>query len=104
MDDLGCFDSILFHTYSLNEEESIERLARSVTFADNFFAVAAAHLVQGGVFTYLTNEIDSLSRAHQRLLFECFSSFRLHLVPLQLPPDVRDAWWADTMAVIEVVK
>lgn len=102
--DLGRFDSIFFHTYALDEDESIDRLTHSVTFADHFFPVAAEHLVEGGVFTYLTNEIDSLSRSHQRLLFDHFSSFRLHIVPLQVPEDVHDAWWADSMAVIEVVK
>ena len=101
---LGRFDAVFSHTYALDEDESIELLARSVTFAEHFFPVAAEHLVDGGVFTYLTNEIDSLSRAHPRLLFEHFSSFRLHVVPLDLPPDVKDAWWADSMAVIEVVK
>jgi guanidinoacetate N-methyltransferase len=102
--DLGLFDSIFFHTYALDEDESVDLLSRSVTFAEHFFPTAAEHLVDGGVFTYLTNEIDSLSRGHQRRLFEYFSSFRLHLVPLELPVDVRDAWWADSMAVIEVVK
>lgn len=101
---LGEFDAIFFHTYALDEDESIDLLARSLTFAAHFFPTAAAHLREGGVFTYLTNEIDSLSRPHQRLLFEHFRSFRLHVVPLAVPPDVRDAWWADSMAVIEVVK
>jgi guanidinoacetate N-methyltransferase len=104
IDALGQFDGIFFHTYALDEDEAIDLLARSVTFADHFFSAAAAHLRPGGVFTYLTNEVDSLSRAHQRLLFERFSSFRLQIVPLQLPSDVKDAWWADSMAVIEVVK
>ena len=103
METLGVFDSIFFHTYALDEEEAAERLS-SVTFADDFFPVAARHLEEGGVLTYLTNEIDSLSRAHQRLLFEHFRSFRLRLVPLEMPDDVRDAWWADSMAVIEVTK
>lgn len=102
--DLGRFDAIFFHTYALDEDESVELLAGSVTFAEHFFPVAAEHLVDGGVFTYLTNEIDSLSRAHQRLLFRHFRSFRLSVVPLDMPEDVRDAWWADSMAVIEVVK
>ncbi len=104
MDGLGRFDAIFFHTYALDEDEAIELVAQSVTFADHFFPTAARHLVEGGVFTYLTNEIDSLSRSHQRLLFEHFRSFRLHVVPLEMPADVQDAWWADSMAVIEVVK
>lgn len=102
--DLGSFDAVFFHTYALDEDEAIEHVARSVTFAEHFFHTAAEHLVDGGVFTYLTNEIDSLSRSHQRLLFEHFRSFRLHVVPLDMPEDVMDAWWADSMAVIEVVK
>ena len=101
---LGDFDAVFFHTYALDEDEAIELVAGSVTFAAHFFPVAAAHLRPGGVFTYLTNEIDSLSRAHQRLLFAHFRSFRLQRVPLTLPPDVRDAWWADSMVVIEAVK
>ena len=61
----------------------------------------AAHLRPGGVFTYLSGEMDSVGRAHQRLLFEHFSSIRVRRVALDLPADVRDTWWADTMAVIE---
>lgn len=102
--DLGRFDSIFFHTYALDEEEAVELLAGSVTFAAHFFPTAREHLVDGGVFTYLTNEIDSLGRGHQRLLLEHFRSFRVEVVPLRLPPDVKDAWWADSMAVVEVVK
>jgi len=101
---LGTFDSVFFHTYALDEDESIELVASSVTFAAHFFPVAAEHLRPGGVFTYLTNEIDTLGRAHQRLLFDHFSSFRLQRVSLALPADVRDAWWADSMVVIEAVK
>ena len=101
--DLDTFDAIFFHTYALDEDEAVDRLS-STTFADDFFPVAAEHLVDGGVLTYLTNEIDSLSRNHQRLLFEHFRSIRLEIVPLDLPHDVRDAWWADSMAVIEVIK
>jgi guanidinoacetate N-methyltransferase len=104
IDDLGRFDSIFYHTYALDEEESIEFFSESVTFAEHFFKHAARHLRTGGVFTYLTNEIDSLSRAHQRLLFENFRSFRVEIVALDLPDDVKDTWWAKSMAVIEVTK
>lgn len=103
MDDLGRFDSIFFHTYALDEDEAVERLS-GVTFADNFFPVAAEHLTAGGVFTYLTSEIDSVGRAHQRLLFEHFREIRMQVVPLQLPVDLKDAWWADTMVAIAAVR
>ncbi|MEM7103988.1 MAG: class I SAM-dependent methyltransferase [Bacteroidota bacterium] len=102
--DLGQFDGIFFHTYPLNEDEYMEYVSGSVTFAQHFFSTAAQHLHKGGVFTYLTNEIDSLSRAHQRALFEHFSSFSLQIIPLKMPQDVKDTWWADKMAVVKAVK
>jgi len=101
---LGDFDAVFFHTYALDEDEAVELLASSVTFAASFFSVAAKHLRPGGVFTYLSNEIDTLGRAHQRLLFDHFRSIRLERVALTLPPNVRDAWWADSMVVVEAVK
>ena len=101
---LGHFDAVFFHTYALDEDEVVDLVAGSITFAAHFFPVAAAHLRTGGVFTYLSNEIDTLSRAHQRLLFEHFSSIRMERVSLSLPPDVRDAWWADGMVVVEAMK
>jgi guanidinoacetate N-methyltransferase len=101
---LGAFDAICFHTYALDEEEAVELLSNSVTFAAGFFPVAAEHLRPGGTFTYLTNEIDSLGREHQRLLLDHFSELRVRRVTLAIPPDVRDAWWADSMIAIAAVK
>jgi guanidinoacetate N-methyltransferase len=98
------YDGIFFHTYPLSEEEYVDQVLKSTTFAEHFFPTAVAHLREGGVFTYMTNEIDSLSRSHQRLLFSYFSSFSLQLVPLALPPDVHDTWWADQMVVVKAVK
>ncbi len=104
LDQLGTYDGILFHTYPLDESEFIDHIVHSITFAEHFFPTASAHLKDGGVFTYLTNEIDSLSRAHQRLIFQHFRTYQLSIVALDLPEDVRDSWWADTMAVIKAVK
>ena len=104
IEELGRFDGIFFHTYPLNEEEYMQYVNSGVTFAGHFFPSAAAHLRPGGVFTYLTNEIDSLSRAHQRLIFQHFSSFRLQVVPLNMPENVQDVWWAPSMAVVKAVK
>lgn len=103
--ELGLFDGIFFHTYPLNEDDLLQQIGKSVTFADHFFEHAAAHLEQGGVFTYLSNEMDSLSRTHQRLLFEHFSRIDLQVVNgLKLPDDVRDAWWFDSMVVVCATK
>ncbi len=105
LDDLGKFDGIFFHTYPLDESEFLEQIAASTTFADHFFSHAARHLVDGGIFTYLSNEIDSLSRTHQRHLFQYFSSIKLSVVEsLSLPDDIRDAWWADSMVVVKAVR
>ena len=104
IDALGLFDGIFFHTYPLNEEEYMKYVAGTVTFAEHFFATAAAHLRPNGAFTYFSNEIDSLSRAHQRALFQHFSSFSLQTVRLDLPADVKDTWWANSMVVIKAVK
>ena len=53
----------------------------------------------------MTNEVDSLSRAHQRLLFEYFSSFRLERVDdLNVPADSVDQLWGDSMIVIQAIK
>jgi guanidinoacetate N-methyltransferase len=104
-DQLGLVDGILFHTYPLNQEEYMEFVARSVTFAEHFFPTAAAHLKPGGIFTYFTAEIDSFSRAHQRALFRFFKEFTLRVVrDLPLPEDVRDSWWIDSMVVVKAVK
>lgn len=102
---LGLFDGIFFHTYPLNEEDFIEQIAGSTTFAEHFFPHAAAHLKQGGCFTYLTNEVDSLSRSHQRLLFRHFTKIELSVVrDLAIPSQVRDQWWADSMVVVKATK
>lgn len=105
LDDLAEFDGIFFHTYPLNETEFIEQIGDSVTFAEHFFPHAARHLREGGVFTYLSNEIDSFSRTHQRSLFCHFRSISLSVLGnLNLPHDVHDAWWADSMVVVKAVK
>ncbi len=105
LNDLGLFDAIFFHTYPLNEAELVEQIAESTTFADHFFPYAAQHLVAGGVFTYLSNEVDSLSRQHQRLLFRHFRAIEIRIIDsLPIPNDVRDAWWSDSMAAVKARK
>lgn len=102
---LAQYDGIFFHTYPLDEDEYIEQVSRSVTFAEHFFPVAAAHLRPGGRFSYLSNEADSLSRGHQRALFEHFASFALSRVTaLDIPQDSRDVQWADSMVIVKAIR
>ena len=104
IDDLGLFDGIFFHTYPLNEEEYMKNVHGRATFAEHFFETAAKHLRPGGVFTYFSNEIDSLGRGHQRALFAHFSSVSLKVMNLELPDDINDTWWADSMVIVKAVK
>lgn len=100
-DQFAKYDGILFHTYPLNEQEFAEYVSRSSTFAEHFFDTAAAALKPGGRFTYLTMEIDSLSREHQRALLRRFSSFSVRrLDDLEIPADTRDAQWAQSTVLV----
>ncbi len=103
--DLGIFDSIFFHTYPLNEVDFVEQIGNSVTFAEHFFPVAASHLREGGAFTYLSNEMDSLSRGHQRALLQHFNEISISVLEgLNIPDEVKDAWWSDSMVLIKAIK
>lgn len=104
IDTLGHYDGIFFHTYPLNQEEYMKYVQESITFAEHFFPYASNHLKPGGAFTYFSNEIDSLSREHQRLLLKHFSSFNIQKVALNMPEDVRDLWWANEMVVVKAIK
>jgi guanidinoacetate N-methyltransferase len=104
INDLGLFDGIFFHTYPLNEEEYMKYVHGRTTFAEHFFETAAKHLRPGGVFTYFSNEIDSLGRGHQRALLKHFSSVSLKVINLKLPDDINDTWWADSMVIVKAVK
>lgn len=104
IDRLDRYDGIFFHTYPLDEADFVEQVVQSVTFAEHFFPTAERLLRPDGRFSYLTNEADSLSRGHQRLLFRHFSSFSLRKVSdLPVPDDTRDAHWADEMVVVKAV-
>ena len=104
IDNLGLFDGIFFHTYPLNQEEYMNYVHGKVTFAQHFFATAAEHLKTNGILTYFSNEIDSLSRSHQRSLFQYFSEITIKVIPLDLPEDVKDTWWANSMVIVKAVK
>ena len=104
IESVGEFDGILFHTYPLNDDEYMQYVNGSITFAEHFFEHASKHLKIGGAFTYFSNEIDSLSREHQQLLLKHFSSFSIKVLHLEMPKDVLDTWWANTIVVIKAIK
>ena len=103
-DQLGRYGAVLFDTYPLDESEYEESVLRSVTFAESFVETAAQCLREGGVFTYYTNEIDSFSRRHQRLVLDHFRSLELRVVRDLAPPEDCHYWWADSMAVVKAVR
>ncbi len=102
--ELGSFDGILFHAFPMNEQEFMDYVLNSITFAEHAFAEMASHLKKGGSFTYLTTEIESLSRRHQRALFNHFSEISLKVIPIDVPNDTIDTWWADSMVAIKATK
>jgi len=98
------YDAIFFDAYPLTEDEYVEYVINSITFAEPFFPVAAQCLKEGGIFTYYSNEIDSFSRRHQRALFKYFSSFELSVVKPLFPPQDNNYWWADSMVAVKAIK
>ena len=98
------FDAILFHAYPLDEAEFFEHIVDSVTYAEHAVPTMANLLRPGGRFTYLSNEIDSLSRSHQRLLLRHFSQFSVEMIDLEVPEDTYDAYWAPQMVIVEAVR
>jgi predicted O-methyltransferase YrrM len=101
---LGTYDGVFFDTYHNDEKEYAEHVLGGVTYAEHFFPTAAACLRHEGVFSYYSNEIDSMSRRHQRRVLDYFRSLELSVVrPLFPPPDC-NYWWADSMVVVKAVK
>lgn len=99
------FDGIFYDIIPTSDEEETKNLIEHVAAdADPFFPWAASCLKDGGIFTYYTQELDSLSRRHQRLLFQYFSSFSVHLVRGMNPPEDCEYWYSDSMAVVKAIK
>jgi len=102
LDQLKHYDGILFDPYFVSESDSVE--VESTTAIGSFLSVILPHLRKGGVVTYFTREIDSLSRAHQRLLLKYFSTVTLTRVDDLVPPENCNYWWANSMMVVKAVK
>ncbi|MEL6895476.1 MAG: amino acid adenylation domain-containing protein, partial [Planctomycetota bacterium] len=102
--DLQLYDGVFFHAFPMNEGEFIEYVDSSATFAEHFFPVAARLLRPGGVFSYLSTEVDSLSRRHQRSLLSHFSEIRTRIQALTIPETTKDAWWSQQMVIVSAIK
>jgi guanidinoacetate N-methyltransferase len=103
VDRLESYDGILFDTYPASVDES-EVTGTVEPQAASFFPVAARVLRPGGVFTYFTDEIDSLSRPHQRFLLRHFERIEIAVVRDLKPPPGCRYWWADSMAVVSSIR
>ncbi|OAD20660.1 guanidinoacetate N-methyltransferase, partial [Candidatus Thiomargarita nelsonii] len=96
------YDGILFDPYFVSEPDAVE--VESSTAVGSFLPRIMPHLRDGGVMSYFTREIDSLSRAHQRLLFKYFKSVEIKKIDELVPPDDCNYWWADSMMVVKATK
>lgn len=101
---LGLFDGVFWDAFPTSEKEFDDYVLRDSTVAEAFFPVASSHLRPGGVFTYYSNERDSLSRRHQRSLLRYFSSFAVEVVDGLAPPPDCEYWWTDSMCIVKAVK
>jgi guanidinoacetate N-methyltransferase len=97
-------DGVFFDTVPTFEDEYLREVIDNVVMAEDFFPVAARVLRPGGIFTWYTNEIDTLSRRHQRLIQKYFRSFEVAVCRPLYPPEDCHYWFADSMVVVKAVK
>lgn len=96
------YDGVLFDPYFVSDLGSVE--VESSTAVGSFLPLVIPHIREGGVMTYFSREIDSLSRAHQRLLFKYFRSVEIKKISDLIPPEDCNYWWADSMMVVKAIK
>jgi hypothetical protein len=98
------YDGVFFDTVPTDEEEYTREVINNAVMAEDFFPIAARCLRKGGVFSWYSNEINSLSRRHQRLILKYFSSFSVTVCRPLLPPEDCHYWFADSMVVVKAIK
>ncbi|MFC7332369.1 class I SAM-dependent methyltransferase [Rhodocista pekingensis] len=96
----GEYDAILFDAYPLTEGEQFSHYVNDVTYAAHFFQTASEHLRSGGVFTYYSNEIDSIGRGHQRSLMKWFRRVSVEVIKDLTPPEDCHYWQADRILLV----
>ena len=100
----GSFDGAFFDTVPTYEDEYLREVIDNIVMAEDFFPTAAKCLKKSGIFTWYTNEIDTLSRRHQRLIQKYFSSYTVTVARELFPPEDCHYWFADSMVVVKAVK
>jgi amino acid adenylation domain-containing protein len=98
------FDGVFFDTVPTAEDEYLHEVIDNVVMAEDFFPIAAWVWRRGGFFTWYTNEIDTLSRGHQRLIRKYFKSYEVTVAERLHPPEDCHYWFADAMVVVKAVK
>jgi guanidinoacetate N-methyltransferase len=76
----------------------------SGNFAAHLFEPMANHLDESGRLVYFTNEINTISREHQRILLKFYSRLEMQVLKGLKPPETCQYWWANSMVVIGAVK
>lgn len=92
-DRLDEYDGVLYDPYPISVEDDRDS-------DEAFFALASRVLRPTGVLSYYTDEIDSLSRTHQRSLLAHFDRIELSVVAGLAPPEDCSYWQADSMVVV----
>jgi guanidinoacetate N-methyltransferase len=92
-DRFGEYDGVLYDPYPFSPEDDKET-------DDAFFALAARVLRPTGVLSYYTDEVDSLSRSHQRSLLAHFGQVEISVMSGLSPPPDCSYWHADSMVVV----
>lgn len=101
---LNEYDGVIFDAYPVDEKDWFENALDSCSYAEQFFKIASACLKEGGVFTYYTGEVDSISNEHQRQLFKYFSQLNISVQSNLFPPKDCSYWWNNSMAVVAAYK
>ena len=103
VDQLGRYDGVLYDPYPTAAEG--ERAPGTTSNLDDpFYAVAASVLRPDGIFSHFTDEIDSLSRPHQRFLLRYFERVEVEIVHGLAPPPGCHYFSADSMAVVSATR
>jgi spermidine synthase len=102
VDQLGRYDGVFYDPYPTEPEENVP--GETPVRDDPFYAVAASVLRPDGVFSHFTDEIDSLSRPHQRFLLRYFERVEVEIVHGLAPPPGCHYFSADSMAVVSATR